>query len=67
MMQEILNIPIITLMCTLTAYLPKLGVMAYGHNGLLSDECMVHLSAQYQNAYVWTKQNPHFFEEEAQL
>jgi hypothetical protein len=24
--------------------------MSYGHNGVLSDECMVHLSAQYQNA-----------------
>jgi hypothetical protein len=54
-------------MCTLKAYLPKLGVMSYGNNGVLSDECTVPLIAKYQYAYVWTKQNPHFFEEKVQL
>lgn len=55
---------IITLMCTLTANLPKLAVMSYGHNGhYLTD--VWYISVQ-STKMLMSGQNPHFFEDEAQ-
>jgi hypothetical protein len=35
-------------------------------NVMFPNECVVYLGARSQNVFIWSKQNPHFFEEVAQ-